>query len=199
MDVSRIAQFAVLVGGLTLLPGADSAIVLRAGVVGGRSTAFRTSIGVVAGLFVWGAAVALAVATAAAALPELLQWLKWVGVGYLLWLAMSLLRNANAGENPQGTGAEIGFKQGLFTNLLNPKIAIFYLATIPLFLPAGIPPVLGGLLLAAIHGIESLLWLGLLGWFGASLGNRANPRTTALIDRIVALLLIGFAIALALH
>lgn len=158
----------------------------------------RTTIGVVGGLFVWGAVVALAVATAASALPGILQWLKWLGVGYLLWLASSLLRNASAGVVAHGA-TEIGLKQGLVTNLLNPKIAIFYLATIPLFLPSGITPVLGGLLLAAIHAIESLVWLGVLGWFGARLGDRATPRATAMIDRAVALLLIGFAIALALH
>ena len=83
--------------------------------------------------------------------------------------------------------------------MLNPKIAIFYLATIPAFLPDGLVPLAGGLLLAGIHGVESLVWLALLGWFGARLGDRATPRATRLLDRAVALLLVGFAIVLALH
>lgn len=196
-DYSLLLKFAVLAAGLTILPGSDSAIVLRAGLLNGRRAAGRTAAGVVAGLFVWGAAVALAVATTADLLPSVFGWLRWLGVGYLVWLSISLLRGRSHPDADPSTQFELGFKQGLLTNILNPKVGLFYLATVPLFLPTAMPKVLGGLTLASIHAVESWLWLSLLGWFGNRLSVAGNPKRERQIDYVIATLLLLAAAALA--
>ena len=89
-------------------------------------------------------------------------------------------------------------RRGLLTNLLNPKVAAFYLAVLPQFLVVGVAPAAMGALLAAIHGLESMIWFTALILAASAirgyLQRRAVVRT---IDGITGTALIGFGAALA--
>jgi threonine/homoserine/homoserine lactone efflux protein len=85
------------------------------------------------------------------------------------------------------------FLTGTWTNLLNPKIGVFYIATIPQFTPDESSPLGMGLLLSAIHAAMSLLWFASI-IIGANYARRwlTHPRALRIIDRVVGTVLIGF-------
>ncbi|MER1996522.1 MAG: LysE family transporter [Arthrobacter sp.] len=89
--------------------------------------------------------------------------------------------------------------KGLGTNLLNPKVGVFYIAMIPQFMPAGVSPLLMGLALAGIHVLLSVVWFGLI-ISAAHLARRAlqAPRSVKITDRLTGLALLGFGTSLAL-
>ena len=92
-----------------------------------------------------------------------------------------------------GGSAWRGWLVGAGTNLLNPKVGVFYIATIPQFLPAGVSPLAMGAALAAVHGLLTLAWFGVLITAGSLARRRLmNPRIMTAIDRGTGLVLIGF-------
>jgi threonine/homoserine/homoserine lactone efflux protein len=127
----------------------------------------------------------------------------------ILWQARSR-RPATPGNpstpaTPRGPGGEDrlsagrAFRTGLTTNLLNPKIGVFYLSVMPAFLPAGLDPLAGALALGAIHVAEGIVWLGLI----VLVVNRARawltrPRVTRWLERVCGVAFIGFGVRLAL-
>lgn len=86
-----------------------------------------------------------------------------------------------------------GWTTGAGTNLLNPKVGVFYIATIPQFLPEGVSPLLMGALLAGVHGALIMTWFAVI-ILGGGYARRwlANPRALRVIDRITGVVLIGF-------
>jgi threonine/homoserine/homoserine lactone efflux protein len=202
---TAIATFVLLAAALTLTPGLDTALVLRAALTRSRAEATGTAAGIVAGLLVWGAAAAVGVSALLAASRVGYDVLRFAGAAYLCWFGARLLRRAvrpGAGHaSPDGTAARSVWRaarQGLLTNLLNPKVGVFYLALLPQFVPAGSDPLAVGLLLAAVHGVMSLLWFGLLIVLAGALGRwLRRPRTTRVIDGVTGAALVGFGIKLA--
>ena len=95
-----------------------------------------------------------------------------------------------------------GWGIGLITDLLNPKAGVFYLATIPQFMAAGVPPLLMGVLLAAVHGLCCLIWLGALvlgaSWLAPRMGAASGGVLVRWTDRVTGMVLIGFGTRLAL-
>lgn len=95
-----------------------------------------------------------------------------------------------------------GWGIGLITDLLNPKAGVFYLATIPQFMAAGVPPLLMGVLLAAVHGLCCLIWLGALvlgaSWLAPRMGAASGGVLVCWTDRVTGMVLIGFGTRLAL-
>ena len=87
---------------------------------------------------------------------------------------------------------------GYWTNLLNPKIGVFYIATIPQFIPPGVSHLGMGVLLAGVHAVLGVIWLSTVA-LGASAARRwiANARSLRIIDRIAGTILVGFGIKLA--
>lgn len=89
---------------------------------------------------------------------------------------------------------------GLATNLLNPKVGVFYVAAIPQFIPHGSVPVLMGLSLAGVHAALTIVWFALL-ILGGGAASRLlrSPQATRIIDRITGVVLVGFGVRLALE
>ena len=89
-------------------------------------------------------------------------------------------------------------RQGLATNLLNPKVGVFYVALLPQFLPAGSDPLAVGLLLAGVHALISVVWFAVLITLAAALGRwLRRPATVRAIDGVTGTALIGFGVKLA--
>jgi threonine/homoserine/homoserine lactone efflux protein len=197
---AAVLTFALLAGALTVTPGLDTALVLRAALTSGRREAAATAAGIVGGLFVWGAAAAAGLSALLTASDVAYDVLRYAGAGYLVWLGGRLLVRAVRGT---GVGAEPGAtapasawraaRAGLATNLLNPKVGVFYVALLPQFVPAGSDALSVGLLLAAVHAVLSVLWFALLIGLAAVLSRWfRRPSTVRVIDGITGTALVGF-------
>jgi threonine/homoserine/homoserine lactone efflux protein len=202
---TSVLAFAVVAAALTVTPGLDTALVLRAALTRSRAEALATGAGIVAGLFVWGAAAAVGVSALLAASATAYDVLRWAGAAYLVWVGGRLLVRAvrgtgvpDAGAAPVPTQVWRAARTGLVTNLLNPKVGVFYLALLPQFVPAGSDPLLVGLLLAAVHGVLSLAWFGLLTAVADAAGRwLRRPGAVRAVDGVTGATLVGFGVRLA--
>src|SRR5215203_3287494 len=132
MDLSAIAAFTGVAMLLTITPGADMALVTRAALASGRGEAFAVTLGIVSGLMVWATASALGVAALLATSATAFTVLKVAGAAYLVGLGLfTLLRAGEPARREAREPVRSGFTVGLLTNLLNPKIAVFYSSCCP--------------------------------------------------------------------
>ncbi|WP_029892976.1 LysE family translocator [Nocardia brasiliensis] len=167
---TALVSFAVVAGLLTLVPGLDTALVLRAAVVRGSRTACATVAGVVTGLLVWGTAATAGLSVLLTTSQVAYTVLRVAGALYLVWLGLAGLRAMLRydGTDTAGEGTDTGggilraWGRGALSNLLNPKVGVFYLAILPQFMPPQAPHLLMGLALTMIHIIEGLVWLSVL-------------------------------------
>ncbi len=207
-----VLSYAAVAGLLTLVPGIDTSIVLRAGLTRRRAAAFATAAGVCTGALAWGAAAAVGASALLAASDLAYRALTLAGAVYMAWLGASLIwktisRKGSAGLHlaadpaPIIAGSLVGaWLKGAATNLLNPKVGVFYIAAIPQFIPAGMSPAAMGLLLAAVHGVMAMGWFTLI-IIGTGFASKwlRSPRSISVIDRITGTVLIGFGARLALE
>ncbi len=203
-----LVLFILAAGLLTLTPGLDTALVLRASASEGPRPAALAALGIALGCLVWGGAAASGLTALLQAAPWAFTALKWTGCVYLVWLGLKLILSPSSGLDLAAAGAVgvawpdrgLGWvRRGLLTNLLNPKVGVFYVSFLPQFVPAHVP--VGGymLLLAALHVLLGLAWFAVL--IAATLPmSRAlrRPAVAAAIDRVAGCVLIGFGVKLAL-
>jgi RhtB (resistance to homoserine/threonine) family protein len=175
-EVGDLVAFIGVVAVIVVLPGPDMALVLRNGLAHGRWAAVETAIGINAGLLVWAVAAALGVAALLHASAPAFMLLKLAGAAYLVWLGLHALRDACRGmadasarhfTSPRRASP---FRQGLLSNLLNPKIALVFTTLIPQFVDPGDPALPQTLLLAAIFIAMGLVWLTSYALFVAKIG-----------------------------
>lgn len=199
-----LSAFVIAAGLLTLTPGVDTALVLRASTFDGPVRGAQATAGILLGCLVWGVLVAFGLAALITASPLAYDGLKWAGALYLLWLGgRMILRPRTA---PQTTAADtVGAKspnwfwRGLAGNLLNPKMGVFYVSFLPQFVPRGVPVGPYILLLAAIHAALGLLWCGALILASRPLGRAMRqPAMIKALDRVTGVVFIGFGARLAL-
>jgi len=222
-----VGAFAVFAGVLAITPGLDTMLVLRTTARRGRRVGLAAMTGVGLGCVVWVLASALGVTAVLAASRLAFEVLRVAGVGYLAWLGLRALwlTRPLAGPtiNPAGptvipAGPTVipaaagsstvdGFgltparalRTGFITNLLNPKVGVFYLSVLPQFLPAGLSPLAGSLVLGAIHIAEGAAWLSLVVFAVNRFRNwLARPALTRWLERVTGAVLLAFAVRLAL-
>ena len=166
--------FAGVVAVIVVVPGPDMALVLQNGLARGRRAAVETALGVNAGLLVWAVASALGIAALLHASPPAFTLLKLAGAAYLVWLGVRALaeawRGSGHGDRPMAPRRASPFRQGLLSNLLNPKIALVFTTLIPQFVDPGEPAVAQTLLLAAVFLALGLVWLTSYALLVAQLG-----------------------------
>lgn len=189
---------------LTVLPGPDFAVVVRWAATGGRRSGMLAAAGVVSGLLVWGALTVLGLSALLAASPIAYAVVRYLGAAYLVWMAARLLwrsfreHGSPASAEEQVAAGSTAFRQGLLTNLLNPKIAAFYVGVLPLLVPAGAPRSVTLAALVICHILLGLIWLGTVSVLVARGGRvLSRPRVRAWLDRLTAVVLLGFAARLA--
>jgi threonine/homoserine/homoserine lactone efflux protein len=161
-------------------------------------------LGIQVGILVWGALAVAGLAALFAASPVAYTVVRLAGAGYLVWMAARLigrsLRRVEAAPEVVALGSgRTAFRQGLLTNLLNPKIAAFYVGVLPALVPAGSPPALTMALLVLCHVILGVVWLGICTVVVA--GGRSvlgRPSVRRWLDRVTGVVLLGFATRLAL-
>jgi len=154
-----MTAFLLIAALLTVTPGADMALVTRTALAGGRRAAFATILGICLGCAVHALASSFGLSLVLQRSPEAFRIVQSLGAAYLMWLGIQALREAHTSAGPDAASHAGGFADGLLTNLLNPKVAAFYLGFLPQFVPAGGNALAYCLMLAGIHIAMGFLWL----------------------------------------
>ena len=161
MDPLFIAGLVVLVV-LTVSPGADMALVAKITLERGRHAALLATVGICSGLLVHATASALGLSLILATSAEAFTLLKLAGAAYLAYLGVQALRSSFRRDDVAAVTARRAgspFLQGLLSNMLNPKVAVFYLTFMPQFISPGDNVLLRSLAFAVAHGIMGIAWL----------------------------------------
>ncbi|TMC84597.1 MAG: LysE family translocator [Chloroflexi bacterium] len=119
---------------LTISPGPGVLYVTARSLAQGRRAGFASMFGIEAGEVVWIAAAATGVAAILSASVSALTFLRFAGAAYLIFLGIQRWREAGAADTPEPAGSGRIFAQGFVTQLLNPKVAVFFVAFLPQFL-----------------------------------------------------------------
>ena len=196
-----VATFTLAAVLIVLLPGPDTLVVVRNIVRGGRRAGILTALGNLCGLALWVSGAALGLSALLRASHVGYEVLRVAGAAYLVWLGISAWR-ARGGEQPtldrRGGVLGTGFLAGLFTNLLNPKVGVFFVTFLPGFVPHGDPVGPTTLLFGAIFVVlTALYWVLLLGLAGRVTAWMNAPRIRRRLDAMTGTILIGFGIRLA--
>ncbi len=188
---------------LTVTPGADMALVARSVLTRGRRAALGTILGICAGCLAWALASAAGIAALLAASETAYDALRLAGAGYLVWLGVQSLRAARRAAEPPAPGSVKGrspFRQGLLTNVLNPKIAVFYSSFLPQFVGPGDNVLLPSVLLAGVHIVMGLAWLSAYAWaLDRAAARFASSRLRRTLDVLMGTALVAVGVRLAME
>lgn len=197
----HVGAFFVVALVVIVTPGVDMALVTRNALLYGRRDAVMAALGINVGIFFWVMAAALGLAAVVATSATAFAVIKYAGALYLIYLGIQALRARSQGElsvraAPRPRNA---LRQGVVSNLLNPKIAIFFTSLLPQFVGAhGTAAHL--LLLGLLFNAMGVVWL--LAYATAAARGRgllARPRARRSLDRISGVVLVGLGARLALE
>jgi threonine/homoserine/homoserine lactone efflux protein len=195
---------------VTVTPGLDTALVVRSTLRAGRSAGIDAALGICSGLVVWGFATALGITVLLRASETAYDVLRAAGALWLVVLGVRTLldtrRDAHAGEEIH-EAAEVAarsrvasYRTGLASNLLNPKVGVFYLTLLPQFVPSGAPVLATTMLFVGIHIVQGIAWLSLIAWLTSRarsvLGRGAWRRAS---ERLTGVVLLGLGLRLAIE
>jgi len=210
MLTTQLLTFLGIITVLTITPGADTMLVIRNVVARGQRAGYLTALGICSGLFIHATLSALGLSVILVRSAVIFEIVKLAGACYLIilgaWSLWQMIRSrhhtepvpALAIQTPQAAGGWRSLREGLLTNVLNPKVAIFYLAFLPQFINPGDPVLLKSLLLAGLHFVLGILWLVLISTFlGRLRGFIARPMVQRGIEAVAGTVLIAFGIRLA--
>lgn len=198
--LGSLPAFVALAAVVICTPGPDTALTVRNALIGGAGAGLRTAAGVGLGQLVWAVASGLGVAGLLLASEPVFRTVQLAGAGYLLFLGVQSLRAAVRGHPPEPAPSAPrdgrALRQGLVSNLANPKMAAFFLSLLPQFVPTGNP--VGLLVLGALFSVMTFGWLA--GY--ALLVDRARrvflrDRVRRTVDAVSGAVLVGFGLRLA--
>jgi len=201
-ELSALLAFAAASSLLTLIPGLDTALIVRTAVVEGRRSALVAGLGICCGVLTWGVLASTGLGVLFATSRLAYDTVRIIGAVYLLYLGVRLVLSpvSGAASRPAQQGVGKGaFRRGLFTNLLNPKVGLFYVSFLPQFVPAGTPVAAFGMLLTLVHASESFLWFLVLSG-ASSLARRwlTTGSVQAAINRMTGMVFIAIGLKLML-
>jgi threonine/homoserine/homoserine lactone efflux protein len=185
-------------------PGPDTALLVRNTLVGGRSTGIATAGGVTLGILIWVVTASLGLAALLRASEPVFQALKFAGAGYLVYLGLQSLRAALARRPHERTlrattplSPPRAFRQGLLSNLGNPKIAVFFASLLPQFVPAGTAAFPASLALGLLFSVMGLAWLTLYAAAVAKVGQLLTGSVRRALDALTGVVLVALGLRVA--
>ncbi len=205
---NNLLVYVGVVVAIALLPGPDTAVVTKNALVHGREAALGSAFGVNVGLSVWTLATALGVAAILRSSATVYDALKLIGALYLVWIGARTLwesrraRGVSAEQSAAGRAisGRGGFRQGVISNLANPKVGIFFTSLLPPFVSAHGSALVQMLLLGGIFIAFNLVWMCSYALAAVRLAHvLSRARVKAAIDRVSGLVLVGVGIRLALE
>ncbi|MBL8524662.1 MAG: LysE family translocator [Betaproteobacteria bacterium] len=189
---------------LNITPGVDFIYVLSRGAAQGFRAGVWASLGIGAGCFVHIVAAALGLSAILATSAMAFTVVKWIGAAYLVYVGISMLRSRASVTQidalPQSSASKI-FWQGFLTNVLNPKVALFFLAFVPQFIDAASPTKVSAFLfLGVIFNLNGTLWNIFVAWISARLLGHLGAASSVgvWINRTLGAFFIGLGVKLAL-
>lgn len=205
MSTTALPAFTVAALLLTITPGLDTMMLLRMVLGGGRKAGIFGGFGTTLGCLVWGAASVAGLTALLVASRLAYDVVRYAGAAYLLWLGGSALWRSWRGRRaeepvdaPRTTPAQ-ALRVGFTTNLLNPKIGVFYLSLLPQFLPTTGDTTGWAALLVGVHvGIGQVWQLGVVWLAGRAAVVLTRPRVRRWTERLTASVLVGFGLKVAL-
>ena len=210
-DVDGIWAFVALALMLSLSPGPDDVLVIRSALRGGPRLGLATVAGVAAGSLAWGGLATLGLGTVVAGSAAASEVLRVAGACYLVALGLApvlagLARRASGvvvpGESPMGADGSPGttgraFAAGLVSDVLNPKIGLFYVSVVPQFVPEGAPAYQYAVL-CAVDVVVATVWLASLAWLAhAAVRWLHRPEVAVWSQRVSSAALVGLGASAA--
>lgn len=189
---------------LNLTPGQDTLYILGRSIAQGRGAGVAAALGISTGSLVHTMAAALGLSAVLAASSSAFWVVKLAGASYLAWLGARMLFARRSPAACPGVFAAVNFgtayRQGILTNVLNPKVALFFLAFLPQFIAADSPHKFTAFLVLGLSFIiTGTLWCLALACFAARLGHQLRSSSTAadLLNRAAGALFIALGVKLA--
>ena len=193
------------------VPGPDTALTIRNALAGHRRCGVSTAAGVATGQLAWTVAASLGIAGLILASAPAFGAVRWAGAAYLIFLGVRSLWSAvrrpgsrarRAAEQTWRISAQLtrgrAFRQGLLSNLANPKMAAFFLSLLPQFVPAGSGSLVWSLLLGAVFCLMTFTWLSAYAVVVNRIGEvLRRGRARRLLDAVAGAVLVGFGVRLA--
>jgi threonine/homoserine/homoserine lactone efflux protein len=203
----NLAAFVAVSAVVICVPGPDTALIVRNTLTGGRRSGVATAVGIIVGIAVWTLAASLGLAALLSASEPVFRALQLAGAAYLVLLGLQSLAAALPGRSRQltfGGGAgrlapKRAFRQGLLSNLGNPKIAVFFVSLLPQFVTPGTDSFLALVVLGAIFSAMGLAWLTMYAVAVAKAGELLRGRARRAIDAITGAVLVLFGLRLAVE
>jgi threonine/homoserine/homoserine lactone efflux protein len=186
---------------LTITPGPDMLLVLRNGVRGGARAAWLTGLGCCTGIAIHATLAVLGLSAILAASSEAFTVVRIAGAAYLVWLGVqALLRAGELSDLAPAEQRGSAYRQGLLTNLLNPKIALLFLTLLPQFVADGEPRVATTAVLAAVFLGGAVLWWRAFSLLVEPLGRfLSRPHVVTWFERGTGALLVAIGVRVALE
>lgn len=189
---------------LTITPGLDTALVLRTAAAEGPRRAMLAALGIALGCLGWGLLVGAGLGALLTVSQLAYDMLRWVGALYLFTLGIKLIRaprqSLELAEGDDAAPAQANWLlRGFLTNMLNPKVGVFYVSFLPQFVPAGASVLGWSVLLASIHNVLGLIWFAaLIAATRPLLGALRRPGVMRWLDLLTGGLFLAFGLKLAL-
>jgi RhtB (resistance to homoserine/threonine) family protein len=209
---AQVLTFAGLAALLTITPGSDTMLVIRSVLARGQRAGLLTTVGICCGLFIHASLSAAGLSLILVKSAAVFETVKLAGACYLVFLGIQSLRKLT--RKPTERQVQIpyrekrasvrapwkSFMEGMLNNLLNPKLAVFYLAFLPQFINPGDPVFCKSMLLAGIHFIMGIVWLSTVTLFlGKMRAFFASARVRKWLEATCGAVLIGMGITLAIE
>jgi threonine/homoserine/homoserine lactone efflux protein len=199
--IDKIAVFAVLSLILTVTPGPDSLLVLRGSLLAGRRAGAQVAAGATSGSLAWGICSAAGLTAILAASAQLFRAVQLAGACYLLFLGIRGWRAAAGhatGHPATRPGRSPGFRTGLLSNLLNPKVGLFFLTVMPQLIPRHANVTGYALAFAATDALIAGSWLAIVAWIsGKARTLLERPRVRTALDRAAGTALVALGLKVA--
>ncbi|GAB2985995.1 LysE family translocator [Saccharothrix stipae] len=203
MSTGALLAFTLAAVLLTITPGLDTMMLLRMVLGGGRRAGLVGGFGTTLGCLVWGAASIAGLTALLVASQTAYDVVRYAGAAYLLWLGGSALWKSWRGTFGEPTEAlsitpAQALRIGFTTNLLNPKIGVFYLSLLPQFLPSDQASAGWGALLVGVHvGIGQVWQIAVVWLAGRAVVVLTKPAVRRWTERLTASVLVGFGLKMA--
>ncbi|MGF1763690.1 LysE family translocator [Aliivibrio kagoshimensis] len=202
-----IWAFLIAITLLTLTPGLDTALVIRNTSRAGWKDGVISSLGICSGLFVHALFSAIGISVLLLNSAWLFEAVKMLGAAYLIWLGVSSIRSARKSESMRfdacaGSTLDMkrSFREGLLSNVLNPKTAIFYLAFLPQFIDPSYSAIAQSMILAALHFMIAMVWQTIVALLVEKAKRiMANPAVNRRIESITGAVLIALGAQLIIN
>lgn len=202
-DMNDLFTFLLLSLFVVMSPGIDTALITKRTISDGRKDGYHIALGITMGCLIHTFAAAFGLSAILMQSSLAFEIIKYVGAIYLIYLGLTSFITRKKGKDTGGFTApqkkKSAFKQGLLSNVLNPKVAIFFITFLPQFVTVGANTAGQLVIMGTIYSLLSITWFFVYVFFINYLREwLMSPKVQGIMDKATGLVLIGFGLKLAL-